>query len=69
MTIDWHKPEGEGRFKYVDYSVRQCVQADFGTGPKAVTFFETWAGFSLLCPDLPEGVSLVLQGNTASMVT
>ena len=31
--------------------------------------FDTWIGFSLLCPDLPAGEGLTLLGTPSSMIS
>ena len=32
-------------------------------------FFKDWAGFDLICPDIPKGKSLVVKGSAASMIS
>ena len=61
--------EAEGRFKFKDYRARQCTLDDFGIHNKAKDFVATWEGFSLLCPDIPKGDGLLLQGTSASMIS
>ena len=68
QIIDFYKSESKGRFEFKEYPVKQCKQEDFGYGKQDIINFESWAGFSLICPDFKPGEGLVLEGEPASMI-
>ena len=53
----------------VEVPAKQCTKEDFLKGasenPQAAEYFDTWEGYSLICPDYDE---FELLGNTASMI-
>ena len=48
--------------------MRQCEQKDFGTGEQDIVNFNTWAGYSLICPDLKPGEGFILEGEPANNI-
>ena len=46
---------------------RQCEAADFGDKPWLVDFYESWDGFSIVCPHNPEGQAFKLEGDANKM--
>ena len=56
---DWYNPVPSA-FKRTYYPTRQCTQDDFGDDQESIDLFNSWAGFSLFCPDIPDGVDLKL---------
>ena len=64
------KNEGLNRFIYRNISAKNCTQDDFGYDPSSVKIFNSWAGYSMICPDFPEDMpSFTLEGDTESMIT
>lgn len=48
ITSEW--------YEFKQYGVRQCDKSkDFGALPEYEELFDTWEGYSIICPDLPEG--------------
>ena len=48
------KNEGLNRFIYRNISAKNCTQDDFGYNPQSIAIYETWAGYSMICPDFGE---------------
>ena len=44
---DWYKME----FPEIEIPTKDCTQEDFGEGEDNKKIFDSWAGFTLICPD------------------
>jgi hypothetical protein len=61
-TIDWNQPIGQ-QVTRKWFTARQCKESDFGSSEAAVKQFALWKGFTLVCPEIPEGEVVNLMGD------
>lgn len=50
-TEDWYY---EPPITLTEYPSNECDEDDFGSDPASHAFFEDWAGFILVCPDVEQ---------------
>ena len=67
--VNWYKTENEGMYTDSVYSLRECALKDFGDSPEAEATFKSWAGITILCPEIPDGQELALKGDISSMIS
>lgn len=72
VDTDWHKPNDDGRFTYKEFKAKQCTVEDFTNGDEtndeAMRLYNSWEGFSLVCPDISEEQDFMLQNGPGDMV-
>jgi hypothetical protein len=66
-TIDWYKPAGK-RVTKRRFEAKPCELEDFGDPKYGKKIYDTWDGFSIMCPDVPKGQEIHLQGDPSTMV-
>ena len=68
QNTDDYYLKGSDRFKSERIEAKFCEEKDFGPDADSIEFFKGWAGYNLICPDMPDGESLQLRGDASSMV-
>ena len=69
---DWYNydPEtGTGAYKDVIFPTVQCTEEHFGNTTRSKELFDSWASFSLLCPDIKNDSSIKFYNKYGDMVT
>jgi len=51
------------------YKPRYCTPEDFGETEEGDTIYKSWAGITILCPDIPKNVDTSLMGDLSSMIS
>ena len=66
---DWYKYPDPSYVTFEEIPARQCTVDDFidDHDEKGPELYDSWAGFSLICPDMPEDNDFYLEGNQAMM--
>jgi len=55
VSDDYVTVAGKNTQKTKRFEARQCTQDDFGSEKWEKAFYDSWEGFSIICPDIPEG--------------
>ena len=66
---NFNSESGADVFKYVKFPTVQCTAAHFGNSTRSKELFDSWAGFSLLCPDIKMDQKIKLYGQFGDMET
>jgi|APSaa5957512535_1039671.scaffolds.fasta_scaffold78684_1 hypothetical protein len=62
---DWNINPGYNTVTLKRYEAKQCEAQDFGTTKHEQSLFYAWAGFSLICADLPKDESFYMIGDVS----
>lgn len=62
---DWNIRPGYNTETLKRYEARACVAEDFGKTEHEKKLFYAWAGFSLVCADLPKNESFYMIGDNS----
>lgn len=65
---NWYQANPKDFIKKNSTRARQCKLEDFGDGKESLGYFESWTGFSLLCPDV-DNHDFILQNTLGSMIS
>ena len=65
-SVDWNNPESS-RYSHTRIEAKRCIKEDFGESERAEFFFNSWTGFSIVCPQLKVGQTFEIKGDAASM--
>ena len=65
---DWYQTDNSKIYGRNATRAKQCTVADFGDEQDKIDIFESWAGFSLLCPNLEE-YDFKLQNTLGNNIT
>jgi hypothetical protein len=68
---DWIANPGSNVQKVTQYGWRLCDINDFkdDTGKENNEYFGTWAGFDLICPEIPKDDGMYMNGDPSSLIS
>ena len=67
MSDDYISNPGKNTQIKKRYEARNCTPEEFGSKPWEKAFYDSWDGFSIICPDIPEGEHFKLEGDNNKM--
>ena len=63
QDVDLMKERSNGRYTSKTFKARNCTLQDFHGDTE---YFNRWKNSHILCPDVPEGNSMMLSGDLSS---